>query len=68
MIFATKAFSLGAALAQVRGAIGPDTLVAPVVNGVPWWFGTAQQPVRAVDPRGELAAAVAPDRLDGAVT
>ncbi len=68
VIFATKAFSLGAALAQVRGAIGPDTLVAPVVNGVPWWFGTAQQPVRAVDPRGELAAAVAPDRLVGAVT
>jgi 2-dehydropantoate 2-reductase len=68
VIFATKAFSLGAALAQVRGAIGPDTLVAPVVNGVPWWFGTAGQPVRAVDPRGELAAAVGPDRLVGAVT
>jgi 2-dehydropantoate 2-reductase len=68
VIFATKAFSLGAALAQVRGAIGPETLVAPVVNGVPWWFGTAKQPVRAVDPRGELAAAVEPDRLVGAVT
>lgn len=68
VIFATKAFSLGAVLAQVRSAIGPSTLVAPVVNGVPWWFGTAQYPVRAVDPRGELAAAVGPDRLVGAVT
>ena len=68
VIFATKAFSLGAALGQVRAAIGPDTLVAPVVNGVPWWFGTAQQPIRAVDPLGELAAAVGPERLVGAVT
>jgi len=68
VLFTTKAFSLGAALAQVRSAIGPQTLVAPVVNGVPWWFGTVQQPIRAVDPRGELVEAVEPERLVGAVT
>lgn len=68
VIFATKAFSLGAALAAVRPAIGAETLVAPVVNGIPWWFGNAAEPIRAVDPHGALAAAVAPDRLVGAVT
>jgi 2-dehydropantoate 2-reductase len=67
VLFATKAFSLGEAMAAVRPAIGPDTVVAPIVNGVPWWFGTPQSPVRAVDPRGELAAAVPADRLAGAV-
>lgn len=67
VLFATKAFSLGEAMAGVRAAIGPDTLVAPIVNGVPWWFGTPQSPVRAVDPRGELAAAVPAERLAGAV-
>lgn len=67
VLFATKAFSLGEAMAGVRAAIGPDTVVAPIVNGVPWWFGTPQSPVRAVDPRGELAAAVPAERLAGAV-
>ncbi len=67
VLFATKAFSLGAAMAAAQPAIGPRTLVAPVVNGIPWWFGTAAQPVRAVDPHGRLAAAIAPDCLVGAV-
>ncbi|MFN7752916.1 MAG: ketopantoate reductase family protein [Pseudomonadota bacterium] len=67
VLFATKAFSLGEALAAVRPAIGPQTCVAPIVNGVPWWFGSPQSPVRAVDPRGELAAAVSLERLVGAV-
>jgi len=68
VLFATKAFSLGEAMAQVRPAIGPATRVAPVVNGVPWWFGTPHSPVRSVDPRGDLAASVSPERLVGAVT
>jgi 2-dehydropantoate 2-reductase len=68
VLFTTKAFSLDAAMQVARAAIGPQTLVAPVVNGIPWWFGTAQQPVRAVDPHGRLAAAIAPECLVGAVT
>lgn len=68
VILATKAFSLPAGLASVAGAIGPATLVMPVVNGVPWWFGTPAAPVRAVDPQGKLAAAVPYERLIGATS
>ncbi len=37
--------------------IGPDTLVVPAVNGIPWWYfhgeggPHAGRPVRAVDPQ-----------------
>ena len=68
VILATKSFSLPAALQSVAPAIGPDTLVMPVVNGVPWWFGTADAPVRAVDPDGTLARAVPFARVIGATT
>lgn len=66
VIVTTKAFSLPAALATVAPAIGADTIVMPVVNGVPWWFGNADAPLRAVDPDATLAAAVPYARLVGA--
>lgn len=68
VLLTTKAFSLPAAMSVARDAIGPDTLVSPVVNGVPWWFGTTQAPIRAVDPDGSLSAAMAPDQLVGGTT
>lgn len=68
VIFATKSFSLAGALQTVAAAIGPATTVMPVVNGVPWWFGTPQAPVRAVDPQGTLAAAIPYERLVGATS
>jgi 2-dehydropantoate 2-reductase len=66
VILATKSFSLPAAMAAAAPAIGPETVVVPVVNGVPWWFGTAKEPLRAVDPDGFLAASVPYGRLVGA--
>jgi len=66
VLLATKSFSLPAAMAAAAPAIGPQTLVVPVVNGVPWWFGTAKEPLRAVDPDGILAASVPYERLVGA--
>lgn len=68
VLLTTKAFSLTEAMAAARPAIGAHTLVAPVVNGVPWWFGSAHAPVRAVDPDGTLSKAVAPDQLVGGTT
>ena len=44
--------------------LGPDTVVLPAMNGVPWWFfhglGGAHEgaAVRAVDPDGRVAAAI----------
>src|ERR1019366_8210052 len=66
VILATKSFSLPAAMAAAAPAIGADTIVMPVVNGVPWWFGSASEPLRSVDPDGALAAAVPYERLVGA--
>lgn len=66
VILATKSFSLPAAMAAVAPVVGPGTVVMPVVNGVPWWFGSAAQPLRSVDPEGALARAVPYERLVGA--
>lgn len=68
VLFATKAHSLPQAMRDAAPAIGARTLVAPVVNGVPWWFGDDAAPVRAVDPDGSLTRAVPPERLVGSVT
>jgi 2-dehydropantoate 2-reductase len=68
VLVTTKAFSLPEAMALAEGAIGPRTLVAPVLNGVPWWFGTLDAPVRAVDPEGALIRAVAAENLVGGTT
>ncbi|CAM3642722.1 2-dehydropantoate 2-reductase [Polaromonas hydrogenivorans] len=39
--------------------IGPDTVVLPAMNGVPWWFGMGtalgDAPLQSVDPGGKLA-------------
>jgi 2-dehydropantoate 2-reductase len=66
VIFATKAFSLPEAMQEVARAMAPHTLVVPAVNGVPWWFGTPQEPVQSVDPDGSLVRAIPPGQLVGA--
>jgi len=38
LIVAVKATSLSAAAEAARQWIGPDTLIVPMLNGVPWWF------------------------------
>ena len=57
----------GPALTQVARSIapllGPNTMVLPAMNGVPWWFcqGVAGFPggaLQSVDPGGEIAAAI----------
>jgi len=68
VLYTTKAFSLPEVIASTRAAIGPATLVSPVVNGIPWWFGTPDQPVRAVDPDGALVRAFGPEQLVGGTT
>ncbi|MFJ3524861.1 ketopantoate reductase family protein [Pseudomonas sp. NPDC090203] len=34
----TKAPSLSGLLPNIAALIGPETLVVPVINGVPWWY------------------------------
>jgi 2-dehydropantoate 2-reductase len=66
----------GQAMTQVARAIGPllgpDTIVMPAMNGVPWWFcervpGFQGGALQSVDPGGEIAAAIAYERVLGCV-
>lgn len=65
VLITTKAFAHAEALAIAARAIGPATLVVPIANGIPWWFGTPAAPIRAIDPDGGLASAVPAERLVG---
>ena len=71
LVLAVKADHLPAAVAALPDSIGPQTLVLPLVNGIPWWFRRdAQgqfQPIRAVDAQGRLAQRFAPEQIVGSV-
>jgi 2-dehydropantoate 2-reductase len=60
----TKADALTNVLPSLVGLIGPETIVVPAVNGVPWWYFSSQagrfqdHRIRAVDPQGTLSAAL----------
>jgi 2-dehydropantoate 2-reductase len=73
VIIAVKGPSLPAVAPQVGPLLGPETVVLPAINGVPWWFfhglggwheGAA---VRAVDPDGRVAAAIPVRHVIGCV-
>jgi 2-dehydropantoate 2-reductase len=69
----TKVDALGQLLPTLAPLIGPDTVVIPAVNGVPWWYFSYQtgrfagQQIQAVDPQGALSAAIDAQHLIGAV-
>ncbi len=63
-----KAQDWPAALGALEPLIGPQTVLLPVINGVPWWYfdgcggPAAGQSVAAVDPDGALLATL-PSRM-----
>jgi 2-dehydropantoate 2-reductase len=73
VVVAVKGPSLPGAAALVSPLLGPDTMVLPAMNGVPWWFfhglGGAHEgaAVRAVDPDGRVAAAIPRRHVIGCV-
>lgn len=68
-----KAQDLASLAASSRGMIGPDTLIVPIVNGIPWWYfegvggRNGGRTIQAVDPEGRLKALLPLDRVVGAV-
>jgi len=58
----------GPALVEVAGRlaplIGPQTMVVPAMNGVPWWLHPGLQ---SVDPGGAVAAAIPLEQVIGCV-
>ena len=75
VIVALKSQSLAAATPGLAALLGPETLVMPAMNGVPWWFlqsaaGTPpcdDRRLASVDPDGAIAAALPLERVLGCV-
>lgn len=65
LVIAVKAPAFAGAAEAARPLTGADTLIVPMLNGVPWWF--TQQPLRSVDPDGSIGAALPVDRVIGCV-
>jgi 2-dehydropantoate 2-reductase len=74
----TKTTALAEVLPRLGPMLGPDTIVVPAINGIPWWFsddagtsGAGAQPERrslaTLDPDGVLARAVPAAQLVGCV-
>lgn len=69
----TKANALGQLLPSLGPLVGPETVVIPAVNGVPWWYFNrlpgrfTDRRIDALDPDGSLGQALAVERLLGTV-
>jgi len=73
VVLATKAHQLEAIAASLAALIGPETVIVPMQNGIPYWYfhrhgGEYEgRPVRSVDSRGCLAESIPPARVLGCV-
>lgn len=74
LFLCAKAHQLPALAAQVMPLIGPETLIVPLTNGIPFWYfhrdgGRFQgRAIEAVDPGGRIGAHLPLDQVLGAVT
>ena len=73
VILAMKAHQVADVAAQVPKLLGPDTVVVPMQNGIPYWYfhrhgGALENTViRTVDPDGTIAQHIPGDRVIGCV-
>ena len=72
VVIAVKGQSLTQAAAALAPLLGPQTLVLPAMNGVPWWFcqglpGFELEPLHSVDPGGHIASAIPYGQVLGCV-
>ncbi|CAN7305588.1 2-dehydropantoate 2-reductase [Pseudorhodoferax sp. LjRoot39] len=72
IVIAVKAPALVQLAPGIRPLLGPQTVVLPAMNGVPWWFckgvaGLADGALHSVDPGGAIAAAIPFEQVLGCV-
>jgi 2-dehydropantoate 2-reductase len=72
VVIAVKGPALTQAAQGLAPLFGPDTVVMPAMNGVPWWFcqdvpGMAGEPLQSVDPGGRIESAISFERVLGCV-
>jgi 2-dehydropantoate 2-reductase len=66
LVIAVKAPALPKVAPALEPLIGPETLIVPMLNGVPWWFLPGER-LRSVDPHGRIAGSLPFDRVVGCV-
>ncbi|WP_295855279.1 2-dehydropantoate 2-reductase [uncultured Xylophilus sp.] len=72
VVIAVKGPALASVAASIAPLIGPDTVLLPAMNGVPWWFGQGvpalgDTPLQSVDPDGRIARALPQAQVLGCV-
>jgi 2-dehydropantoate 2-reductase len=73
VILAMKAHQVEAVLPELHHLIGPDTVIVPMQNGIPFWYfhkhggDHAGTVVRSVDPQGALLAGIPVSQVLGCV-
>lgn len=72
VMIAVKGQALASVAQQIGPMIGPQTLIVPAMNGVPWWFGAGNAamgtaPLESVDAGGVIAAALPAAQVLGCV-
>lgn len=71
VVIAVKGQSLAAAAVSLQPLLGPDTVVLPAMNGVPWWFCNGltgfEEPLQSVDPNGIVERSIPLERVMGCV-
>ncbi|KAA0690248.1 2-dehydropantoate 2-reductase [Neorhizobium sp. P12A] len=74
LFLCSKAHDLPELASEIARLIGPETLIVPVINGIPWWYFEneggrhAGRTVRSVDPDGRLKQLLPSSQVIGAVT
>jgi len=73
LLVCLKAHALVESVAALAPLVGPETVIVPALNGVPWWFldacggALAGYRLASVDPRGEIARVLPPSQVLGCV-
>jgi len=73
VVVAVKAYSLAALAPAMRALYGPETMVVPAQNGIPWWYFEKHggpydgYRIESVDPDGVIAANIETERVIGCV-
>ena len=72
VVIAVKGPALAGVAQGIAPLLGPETLVLPAMNGVPWWFcqglpGFGGVPLASVDPGGEITRAIPLAQVVGCV-
>lgn len=73
VVLAVKTNVLSQVATRLDPLLGKDTIILPLQNGIPWWYFQRfdvpyeNRSVESVDPGGEIAAAIDPERILGCV-